>query len=396
MLQRLSWHKPSQPVTQSQQKWQSQNWQQNRGKKITCLKLSLQANLKGSSPITSIQLQLLQFTFHSSHHHSSTSIKCRAKFNLCIFGWGTFALLPRHRAHRYSFGSQKFLGRCPGEHGLEGPAIPSGLMLRRMSHLCTWQHLMAADDFGLTERSTSVRSHQLSSTGEAPQRQTHHFHHSSELLKRKHWGFLLSASLCPEACASSRSPGTHWAALLVSLCLPVRSSLQCLGPPCTEENAPQGLTVWGGSLNMRGKPGDWECTRCNPAISRSSHKDDVCQKGKGARPYTPGFRTPTTPMGCLVPSAHCKSFHGHFCRWSLLFPHYSSKFGMLSLWCLSFIKEGNLKPAEIWFMHCYMCQCQRNVCLCAHICTHKYISLIICKMNNTSLSTSMYHFGGIY
>lgn len=133
-----------------------------------------------------------------------------------------------------------------------------------------------------------MRSHQLSSTGEAPRRQTHHFHHSSELFKGN-----TEVSFFLLVCASSRSPGTHWAALLGSLCLPVRSSLQCLGPPCTEENAPQGLTVWGGSLNMRGKPGDWECTRCNPAISRSSHKDDVWQRGKGARPYTPGFRTPT-------------------------------------------------------------------------------------------------------
>lgn len=101
------------------------------------------------------------------------------------FGWGTSALFHWHRAHRYSywFRSQKFLGRCLGQLGLEGPAILSGLMLRRMSHLCTWQPLM---DFGLTERSTSVRSHQLSSTGKtnaslSPQLRA---------LKRKHWGFL--------------------------------------------------------------------------------------------------------------------------------------------------------------------------------------------------------------
>lgn len=255
MLRRLSWHKSSQPVTQSQQKWQSQNWQQNRGKKITCLKLSLQANLKGSSPIPSIQLQLLQFTFHSSHHHSSTSIKCRAKFNLCIFGWGTSALLPRHRAHRYSywFGSQKFLGRRPGEHGLEGPAIPSGLMLRRMSHLCTWQHLMAADDFGLTERSTSVRSHQLSSTGEAPRRQTHHFHHSSELFKgNTEVSFFLLVCVLRHVQAQGHQEPTGllcWAPCAFQSDPPSN----VLDHLAQRKNAPQSLTVLGGLPKHEGQ-----------------------------------------------------------------------------------------------------------------------------------------------
>lgn len=80
----------------------------------------------------------------------------------------------------------KFLGRCLGQLGLESPAIPSGLMLRSMSHLCTWQPLMVADDFGLTERSTSLRSHQLSSTGGM----NASLSPPLTALKRKHWGFL--------------------------------------------------------------------------------------------------------------------------------------------------------------------------------------------------------------